>query len=86
LEFVGLACEFIEGKALANYSLHSGDEALRICGFSLVVSETLLIKIPKKMERFHADICARDAAFQERPKLISNAEKRSMNSFLIVSY
>ena len=56
MEFIGLACEFIEGEALANYLLHGGDEALRICGFSLVVSETLFVKIAEQVEWFDVNI------------------------------
>src|SRR5271157_1748653 len=66
-----LASQFGIREALAEYLAHAKLEPLRISQvFAVVVPERLLIKVTEKMIRFYTHIRARDATFQQRPKVL----------------
>jgi len=64
-------CQFRIGETLAADLGHGELEALAVIHvFTVVESESLFIKVAKKMKRFDRHIRARDAALEERPEIL----------------
>ena len=66
-----LACEFAVCKPFSRNLSHSQSKTLPIIQIlAIVVSKSLLVKVAKKVEWFHADISSRDATLQQRPEVL----------------
>src|ERR1017187_6973303 len=63
-----LAGQLFVGNSASNDLFHYSNEAFRIGGLTVVVSECLFIDKSEQGERIHADVRAVQAAFQEAPE------------------
>jgi hypothetical protein len=64
------ARQLFVGNPPSNNLLHDSDKSFRVGQVSIVVAIRLFVKIAEQMERLDADVCAMQAALQQRPKIL----------------
>jgi hypothetical protein len=67
---LSLASKLCVRHAASYDLLHDSGEAFRVCGFAIVVAESLFVQIPEQVEGLHADIGAVQTAFKQAPEVL----------------
>lgn len=64
-----LAGQFFVSNPASDNLLHHASKALRVRNMTVVITERLLVNVPKQVERLNANVSSVQATLQETPKI-----------------